>query len=125
VDEVQAALAAMAGTRPTRSGPKAVLTGAALRKAIMAPGACICGGVGTRAATRASGSGGKSASAALSEERALCGTGSAGCEPPTHSLPDRYRRGRRRAAGGLPGWWSPIPAADQHHVAPGDGEVEK
>ena len=38
VDEVLAELAAMAadGTRPTRSGPKPPLTGAALRKAIMA-----------------------------------------------------------------------------------------
>ena len=36
VDEVLAELAAMAATRPTRSGPKSALTGAALRKAIMA-----------------------------------------------------------------------------------------
>ena len=38
VDEVLAELAAMAadGTRRTRSGPKPPLTGAALRKAIMA-----------------------------------------------------------------------------------------
>ena len=36
VDEVLVELAAMAGTRPTRSGPKPALTGAALRKAIMA-----------------------------------------------------------------------------------------
>src|SRR3954453_8309234 len=38
VDEVLTELAAMAadGTRPTRSGPKPPLTGAALRKAIMA-----------------------------------------------------------------------------------------
>ena len=38
VDEVLAELAAMAadGTRPTRTGPKPPLTGAALRKAIMA-----------------------------------------------------------------------------------------
>ena len=38
VDAVLAELAAMAadGTRPTRSGPKPPLTGAALRKAIMA-----------------------------------------------------------------------------------------
>ena len=38
VDEVLAELAAMAadGTRPTHSGPKPSLTGAALRKAIMA-----------------------------------------------------------------------------------------
>src|SRR6187551_3686163 len=38
VDAVLAELAAMAadGTRPTRSGPKLALTGAALRKAIMA-----------------------------------------------------------------------------------------
>ena len=37
VDAVLAELAAMAadGTRPTRSGPKLALTGAALRKAIM------------------------------------------------------------------------------------------
>ena len=36
VDAVLTELAAMAGTRPTRSGPKLALTGAALRKAIMA-----------------------------------------------------------------------------------------
>ena len=36
VDAVLAELAAMAGTRRTRSGPKPPLTGAALRKAIMA-----------------------------------------------------------------------------------------
>src|ERR671912_1832945 len=36
VDAVLAELAAMAATRPTRSGPKPALTGAALRKAIMA-----------------------------------------------------------------------------------------
>src|SRR3954465_946995 len=36
VDAVLAELAAMAATRPTRSGPKSALTGAALRKAIMA-----------------------------------------------------------------------------------------
>jgi transposase len=36
VDEVLAELAAIAATRPTRSGPKSALTGAALRKAIMA-----------------------------------------------------------------------------------------
>src|SRR6185295_18737542 len=36
VDAVLAELAAMAGTRSTRSGPKSPLTGAALRKAIMA-----------------------------------------------------------------------------------------
>jgi transposase len=36
VDEVLTELAAMAGTRPTRPGPKPPLTGAALRKAIMA-----------------------------------------------------------------------------------------
>ena len=38
VDAVLAELAAMAadGTRPTRSGPKLALTGAALRKAILA-----------------------------------------------------------------------------------------
>jgi hypothetical protein len=35
VDEVLMELAAMAGTRPTRLGPKPPLTGAALRKAIM------------------------------------------------------------------------------------------
>ena len=46
VDAVLAELAAMAadGTRPTRSGPKAPLTGAALRKAIMAIWClCFCG----------------------------------------------------------------------------------
>src|SRR3954463_11107863 len=36
VDAVLTELAAMAATRPTRSGPKSALTGAALRKAIMA-----------------------------------------------------------------------------------------
>ena len=36
VDAVLTELAAMAGTRPTRSGPKPPLTGAALRKAVMA-----------------------------------------------------------------------------------------
>jgi len=36
VDEVLTELAAMASTRPTRSGPKPPLTGAALRKAILA-----------------------------------------------------------------------------------------
>ena len=36
VDAVLTELAAMAGTRPTRLGPKPPLTGAALRKAIMA-----------------------------------------------------------------------------------------
>jgi hypothetical protein len=36
VDEVLTELAAMAGTRPTRPGPKPPLTGAALRKAVMA-----------------------------------------------------------------------------------------
>src|SRR3954454_1847484 len=36
VDAVLAELAAKAATRPTRSGPKSALTGAALRKAIMA-----------------------------------------------------------------------------------------
>src|SRR3954464_14740609 len=36
VDAVLAELAAMAATRPTRSGPKSALTGAALRKAILA-----------------------------------------------------------------------------------------
>ena len=43
VDEVLTELAAMEadGTKPTRSGPKPALTGAALRKAIMAIG-CIC-----------------------------------------------------------------------------------
>jgi len=35
VDAVLAELAAMAGTRRTRSGPKPPLSGAALRKAIM------------------------------------------------------------------------------------------
>ena len=44
VDAVLAELAAMAGTRRTRSGPKAPLTGAALRKAIMAIWCvCFCG----------------------------------------------------------------------------------
>ena len=46
VDAVLAELAAMAadGTRSTRSGPKAPLTGAALRKAIMAIWCvCFCG----------------------------------------------------------------------------------
>ena len=46
VDEVLSELAAMAadGTRPTRSGPKPALTGAALRKAIMALWCvCFCG----------------------------------------------------------------------------------
>jgi hypothetical protein len=44
VDAVLAELAAMAGTRPTRSGPKPPLTGAALRKAIMAIWCvCFCG----------------------------------------------------------------------------------
>jgi hypothetical protein len=33
---VNAVLAELAGTRPTRSGPKLALTGAALRKAILA-----------------------------------------------------------------------------------------
>jgi hypothetical protein len=43
VDEVSMELAAMAAddTRPTRCGPKPALTGAALRKAIMAIW-CIC-----------------------------------------------------------------------------------
>ena len=43
VDAVLTELAAMAadGTRPTRSGPKPPLTGAALRKAIMAIW-CVC-----------------------------------------------------------------------------------
>ena len=36
VDAVLTELAAMAGTRPTRPGPKLPLTGAALRKAVMA-----------------------------------------------------------------------------------------
>src|SRR5688572_12547990 len=36
VDEVLTELAAMAGTRPTRRGPKPPLTGAALRKTVMA-----------------------------------------------------------------------------------------
>src|SRR3954454_14917390 len=46
VDAVLAELTAMAadGTRPTRSGPKLALTGAALRKAIMAIWCvCFCG----------------------------------------------------------------------------------
>ncbi len=46
VDEVLVELAAMAadGTRPTRSGPKPALTGAARRKAIMAIWClCFCG----------------------------------------------------------------------------------
>jgi transposase len=46
VDEVLAELAAMEaeGTKPTRSGPKPALTGAALRKAIMAIWClCFCG----------------------------------------------------------------------------------
>jgi hypothetical protein len=46
VDEVLAELAAMEadGTKPTRSGPKRALAGAALRKAIMAIwGLCFCG----------------------------------------------------------------------------------
>src|SRR3954449_6873897 len=44
VDEVLAELAAMEGTRPTRSGPKPALTGAPLRKAIMAIWClCFCG----------------------------------------------------------------------------------
>ena len=46
VDEVPAELAAMAvdGTRSTRSGPESPLTGAALRKAIMAIWCvCFCG----------------------------------------------------------------------------------
>ena len=46
VDAVLAELAAMAvdGTRSTRSGPKAPLTGAALRRAIMAIWCvCFCG----------------------------------------------------------------------------------
>ena len=46
VDEVLTELAAMAadGTKPTRSGPKPALTGAALRKAIMAIWClCFCG----------------------------------------------------------------------------------
>jgi hypothetical protein len=45
VDEVLVELAAMAGTKPTRSGPKPALTGAALRKAIMAIWClCFCSG---------------------------------------------------------------------------------
>jgi transposase len=40
VDAVLAELAAMAATRPTRSGPKLALTGAALRKAIWCVGFC-------------------------------------------------------------------------------------
>src|SRR3954470_2897767 len=44
VDAVLAELAAMAGTRPTRSGSKPALTGAPLRKAIMAIWClCFCG----------------------------------------------------------------------------------
>ena len=44
VDEILMELAAMAGTRRTRSGPKPPLTGAALRKAIMAIWCvCFCG----------------------------------------------------------------------------------
>ena len=44
VDEVLTELAAMAGTKPTRSGPKPALTGAALRKAIIAIWClCFCG----------------------------------------------------------------------------------
>ena len=46
VDEVLMELAAMEadGTKPTRSGPKPALTGAALRKAIMAIWClCFCG----------------------------------------------------------------------------------
>ena len=46
VDEVLAELEAMAkdGTRPMRSGPKQPLTGAALRKAVMAIWCvCFCG----------------------------------------------------------------------------------
>src|SRR5690242_5935649 len=45
VDEVLVELAAMEGTKPTRSGPKPVLAGAALRKAIMAIWClCFCSG---------------------------------------------------------------------------------
>ena len=44
VDAVLAELASMAGTKPTRRGPKPPLTGAALRKAIMAIWCvCFCG----------------------------------------------------------------------------------
>ena len=44
VDEVLAELAAMEGTKPTRSGPQPALAGAALRKAIMAIWClCFCG----------------------------------------------------------------------------------
>src|SRR3954471_8544920 len=46
VDEVLVELAAMEadGTKPTRSGPKPALTGAPLRKAILAIGClCFCG----------------------------------------------------------------------------------
>jgi hypothetical protein len=44
VDAVLAELAAMAGTKPTRRGPKPPLAGAALRKAIMAIWCvCFCG----------------------------------------------------------------------------------
>ena len=44
VDAVLAELTAMAGTKPTRRGPKPPLAGAALRKAIMAIWCvCFCG----------------------------------------------------------------------------------
>src|SRR4051812_49804130 len=44
VDAVLVELASMAGTKPTRRGPKPPLTGAALRKAIMAIWCvCFCG----------------------------------------------------------------------------------
>ena len=56
VDAVLAELAAMAadGTRRTRSGPKPALSGAALRKAIMAIWCvCFCGSSGARLASSA------------------------------------------------------------------------
>jgi hypothetical protein len=44
VDEVLTELAAMEGTKPTRSGPKPALAGAALRKALLAIWClCFCG----------------------------------------------------------------------------------
>src|SRR3954453_19484660 len=44
VDAVLVELASMAGTKPTRRGPKPPLTGAGLRKGIMAIwGVCFCG----------------------------------------------------------------------------------
>jgi len=50
VDEVLMELAAMEGTKPTRSGPKPALAGAALRKAIMAIW-CLCFCSGARSAS--------------------------------------------------------------------------